>query len=645
MVAIASGLWWDHSKTTILAATLTLPLNYSNLLLSGLTILVTIAGSSFWIIVSFALHDWKARSANPSALDLQHQVSLRNSAGAPQTLWEAFKIHKAWSKNRKKPIIKQTCSVVVPALIVSAGFAIAALFTSRVADKAYSNVVVRVQPNNCGFLFFNTTSEYDLPALSAMGAKGQNDTRWARSHVANFYANTSSSTAPSIFIRPTLPYNVSSSAPCPIPARNRCILGPDRAFSITSGFLDSHEMLGINAKFEDRVSIQLSLTCSPVHTDDLVQETRNEDGDFMEFFLGPLYGATNYTYRYNKAIGNKTGIGYLIQSYRKFANSSLSSNSLLWKPIPDFSPTDADVTVHFLSQNSIAYLAPVHDQWFSANGTQTITSAGLTIFISDHNVDTMVCADRYVLCNPSIVSCTSPAGILGLVNSLTSTTLNYSTTQLSTADRILYSLAQSNTYTTVANLGTSALWANNMVTGHVSLGLPEDQWKTEVIGWFQTNLAMIQAHVVDFASNTAHLGPFGYVEPPRISYLQDQCTNQLVRAVGEVQNFSVCGMLIIVCVSAALILLDCSLERIVDFVDDFYERDSVARRARQGDNQLHLLRMALGGDDWTLGRWGIPVRDNDAKYNRPCGSKQLVSYGGSKTGVTGEDIRLMQVCE
>ncbi|CVL11177.1 hypothetical protein FPRO06_10011 [Fusarium proliferatum] len=313
MVAIASGLWWDHSKTTVLAATLTLPLEYSNLLLSGLTILVTIAGSSFWNIVAFALHDWKARNENPSTLDLQHQVSLRNSAGATQTLWETFKIHKAWSKNCKKPIVKQTCSVAVPALIVSAGFAIAALFTSRVANKAYSTVVARVQPSNCGFWLFNTTSDEDLPALSAMGAKGQNDTRRARSHVANFYANTSSSIAPSIFIRPTLPYDISSSAPCPIPARNRCISGPDQAFSITSAFLDSHEMLGINAKFEDRVSIQLSLTCSPVHTEDLVRESQNEDGAFMKFFLGPLHGLTDYTYRYNKAIGNKTGIGYLIQ--------------------------------------------------------------------------------------------------------------------------------------------------------------------------------------------------------------------------------------------------------------------------------------------------------------------------------------------
>ncbi|KAJ9427824.1 hypothetical protein FOXG_18867 [Fusarium oxysporum f. sp. lycopersici 4287] len=599
MVAIASGLWWDHSKTAILAATLTLPLNYSNLLLSGLTILVTIAGSSFWNIVAFFLHEWKAKSENPNALDLQQQVSLRNSAGATQTLWEAFKIHNA-------------------------------------------TVVARVQPNNCGFWFFNTTGKDDLPALSAMGAKGQNDTRRARSHVANFYANTSSSAAPSIFVRPTLPYDISSSAPCPIPAHDRCILGPNKAFSIKSAFLDSHEMLGINAKFEDRVSIQLSLTCSPVHTDDLVQETRNEAGAFMEFFLGPIHDMTNYTYRYNKAIANKTGIGYLIQSYPGFAKSSSLSNPLLWKPIPDFSPIDADVTVHFLSQNNIGYLAPVYDPWFSANGTYNITSQGTTIFGSNRNVDTMVCADQYVLCNPSIASCTSPAGVLNLVNNLTSTTLNFSTTQLSTADRILYSLVQSNTYTTVANLGTAALWANNMVTGHVSYGLPDDQWKTEVIGWFQTNLAMLQAYVVDFASNTADLGSFGYVKPPRDRYQKEQCTSQLVQAVGEAQNFSVCGILIIVCISAALVLLDCSLERIVDFVDDFYGRDSMARSARQADNKLHLLRMALGGNEWVLGRWGIPVRDGAAKYNRPSGSKDLVSYRDSKTG---EGTGCLQVCE
>jgi hypothetical protein len=313
MVAIATGLWWDHSKATILAATLTLPLHYGNLLLSGLTILVTIAGSSFWNIVAFFLHNWKAKSESPSAIDLQHQVSLRNSAGATQTLWEALKIHHAWSNRRSKQLLQKTCAVAVPALLVSAGFAVAAIFTSRVANKAHGTVIARAKPENCGVWSFNVTSRSDMLALNAMGAKMQNDVRRARSHVANFYANTSSSAARSAFMRPTLPYSISTSAPCPIPAADRCILGPNKAFSIATDFLDSHEMLGINAKFEDRISVQLSLTCSPVYIDDLTEETGPAHSGTVKYFLGPMQPSTNYTYKYNKARGNSTAIGYIVE--------------------------------------------------------------------------------------------------------------------------------------------------------------------------------------------------------------------------------------------------------------------------------------------------------------------------------------------
>ena len=56
MVAIATGPWWDHSKPPLLAATITLPVDSGRILLSGLTILVGVAGASFWNIVAFLLH-------------------------------------------------------------------------------------------------------------------------------------------------------------------------------------------------------------------------------------------------------------------------------------------------------------------------------------------------------------------------------------------------------------------------------------------------------------------------------------------------------------------------------------------------------------------------------------------------------------
>jgi hypothetical protein len=249
----------------------------------------------------------------------------------------------------------------------------------------------------------------------------------------------------------------------------------------------------------------------------------------------------------------------------------------------------------------------------------------------------MVCADQYVVCNPSTSSCTSPAGIISLTNDMSLNTLNLNEAQLATAARITQSLLHSATFDTVSALGAAALWANNIVvTGHISYGLPENQWQTEVLGWFQTNLAKFQASMVEFAFKTADLGPYGSVQSPVSRAQQAQCTSQLVRTVGDVQNFSVCGVLVVVCVSAALVLLDCSLEPIVDFINSFCGRDSVARRARQADNKLHLLRMAVteGVDDeneWELGKLDVPVRDAAAQFSRPTISKELVSYRESNS--------------
>jgi len=60
MVVITTGLWWDYSKPPILAATITLPIDLGGYLLSGLTLLVSVAGASFWNIVAFLLHHWRA---------------------------------------------------------------------------------------------------------------------------------------------------------------------------------------------------------------------------------------------------------------------------------------------------------------------------------------------------------------------------------------------------------------------------------------------------------------------------------------------------------------------------------------------------------------------------------------------------------
>jgi len=307
MVSIANGLWWDRSKPPVLAATLTLPINSGSVLLSGLTVLVTIAGGSFWNIFVFILHHWKAKRPSATAFDLQIQVLLRNSAGAVRSVWDAFKIHQAWSAKRPNQLLFQTCMVAIPAVFIWAGFSVAALFTSSVTNKAYASVVARAQPQNCGFWTFNSSNNEGAAIMARMEVA---NTVQARSYAANFYSNSSSSTPRPVFVKPTLGFTVDDDAPCPIPATERCVLGQDKAFRVVSDFLDSHDMLGINAKVEDRISLQLNLTCSPVYVKDLRTTTQTDGTVLVDYFLGPIRNISQFTYRYNTAAANNTGIGY-----------------------------------------------------------------------------------------------------------------------------------------------------------------------------------------------------------------------------------------------------------------------------------------------------------------------------------------------
>jgi len=250
-------------------------------------------------------------------------------------------------------------------------------------------------------------------------------------------------------------------------------------------------------------------------------------------------------------------------------------------------------------------------------------------YLPNAYVSVMFCADQHRICNPSTSTCTPLAGLRQTTDSaLSRNTLNLNPRQLTTAGRLLVSLIESSTYESVAPLGAAgALWANNLVTVRTSPGLPDNQWQREVLGWFQTGLARLQAYVVDYASNdgggglsrfrvaqqSVNANVANLDESNRL--LREQCGNQLIQMTGEVQNFSFLGVMVIVCVSAFLVLLDWSLGSVVEFAGRFVRWAAVVGEARRADGVLDLLRAVLEGRarveereaSWEHGALGVPV--------------------------------------
>jgi hypothetical protein len=191
---------------------------------------------------------------------------------------------------------------------------------------------------------------------------------------------------------------------------------------------------------------------------------------------------------------------------------------------------------------------------------------------------------------------------------------------------------------TVQLIILAALLAQETLLEILSPGLPANQWTLEVTRWFTTSLAKMQSSVVEYASNEDP-GPYGYIitpenfhEPPaKRDQLTQQCKTQRIQSSSKVQSFSMLGLGIVSGTAVLLILVSLSLESCIKLV----ERKSTAIHrgvARQADDKLHLLRMALGdqgevGLHWGIGTLDVPVAGIRAEIEGPSmGAEGLASY-------------------
>jgi hypothetical protein len=648
MSGVYNGIWRDYSSSSIITGTtLTLDVAGANYVLSALTFLVTIAGASFWNITAFVLHHFLTKKRSPDDVDLQHRVLLRNAPTVGSSIIWLVKIHLAWSSKKRKGLWLGTLILLLPALLTFLLFSAASILTSRVANKSYAGALAPILPSACGKIqYYNDTSS---AAMSWTQSKSLNDTLRARSYVREFYFGAMSSASQfSVFPRAILPYTSSYDASCPFPNTSRCSLGEDKAFSVTTKLLDSHTDLGINAPPADRIQFQMEMVCSPLDIRDRIVTSQYNSQVSDYIFLGPLIGGSNSTY------GALHEVVSTPLDYHLFSVSDLEYDTvpgaLGWLPISDLNATKADNAVFFLSQYSVTYLSPVNDPFYAAHWALNFsqTSGPLEVRYAPDSLTTALgCTSQYVFCNPTSGHCTDPDSLISVstpmfypdVWSSSSTT----TAQQQTRDRIVAGLMSGSPTMAAIAIGKQALWASGDLFYTISPGLPDYQWTYEVLGWFQTNLAMLQGHVLEFATKAgitplpASLG--GVADPitaqvdPNDKDLvairdaqRNQCYNQLVATTGLVQNFSFLGIMIIVCGSALIVLLDWSLESLVKLFARLRKTSSpsTGKLARETDGNLHLLRIALsdsgsGNEDtettrWKMGFMDVPVRKPAQKH-------------------------------
>ncbi|KAK5994624.1 hypothetical protein PT974_05105 [Cladobotryum mycophilum] len=591
MHQIATGFWTDYSQSPALGATLTLRKTSANYLLSALTVIVTVASTSAWRLLAFYLHDAWAGRVSPDALDLQHRVMLRNTRSAVSSVISLVRLHFAWAKRPPPQLLRRTLSLLILLFVIFGTFMAASILISRVVSS--NGDVARLIPYLCGDASYYSSVQVDHWTT--------NNARQDRLILSEKYENSSViNNMQPVFIRPTLPYKVSTDAPCPFPNATRCSLGPDGAFAMTSG---------------DRVSFQVNMTCSLLQVEDLSMPCNNTDSTPMAMVnIGTSSTPTAQDGSSILQFSEPPNVGlpyYQLQQIQLYDGRYKYAS---WIPSLEFDRTHADLYSFILAQGRMLHYAPVQDPWFLATKPH---SSFLNVYVANNLFGFIGYAMEWTMCNP----------VLGLC-------LN--SEQNTTAQRILKYIEHNELSLLIDNLKQEALYINERSLFSLeSSSMPDTQWRTEVLGWFQLILAMIQAMAVEYAAKSPNYEKSMHTLITLENVHDGQCRNQLVSVVGEEENFSVLGLAVMLGFCLVIIIASLVVEPLSDRV--WGPRNFSSRRlARQADDKLHLLRMALSDPDderceWELGRGDIPILAGSYTHGKSEVVNKLVVYTKSSS--------------
>lgn len=294
-----------------------------------------------------------------------------------------------------------------------------------------------------------------------------------------------------------------------------------------------------------------------------------------------------------------------------------------WTPIPEFSRSDADVTLLILAGNQISYEHATSDPFFSANWN--VTALGQEYFLSDSYLRLLGCAEQYQVCNPNKPSADGQSTLCGPLSTTFSLadslpTVDFNDKQLATAGFMAVGLSHTSLWFSVDGRGSQALEAQSTVFGREQIAaLPNNQWHAEVGGWFQVGLATLQQFLLETA-----IGPINIVEsggvltPPGDDAERAICKRQTIRNASGYQNFSILGVAIILVLGVILIALGWGLDIVVGWIEKLFGWDFL-RLSWITDDYLQLQRLAYeaaGDDSWVACVKDVPVMKGNAAGER-----------------------------
>jgi len=298
-IPIHLGFWINWSYGQIGGATLTLTRRDGAFVVAFLAIFVGIAANSLWRIACFGLHLYLSSGTIPQdGLYHQRQAILRNSSNAITGLKQFFRVHLAWRKKTRKVHGRMLPMVVLAASLSiasgAAGVLSSWIFSSDANEVLISGVYCGVTDEEK----FSSTIEragFVLPYISKQA-------QLALNYVSQCYNDGSPTDECKVYVKSTLSPIINRDVECPF-GKEICV-NQSNNMRLDTGFLDSHDDLGMNLPRNFRFLYRVVEQCAPLATNGYTKTNSIGDSSYLIQTMRYYYGAPNgqnqdvHTYEY-----------------------------------------------------------------------------------------------------------------------------------------------------------------------------------------------------------------------------------------------------------------------------------------------------------------------------------------------------------
>ncbi|KAK0509919.1 hypothetical protein JMJ35_007313 [Cladonia borealis] len=625
-VTVYTGPWMNWTKGPIYGGTITLTLRDASILVSFFALFVRLVGSHLWSIFCYLLHQWRSKQGNRDAFHHQHQALLRNSSSAATTLWLWLKVGWAWRSETLHPVLHSLAFVAIGILYIAA-IGIAGLFSSRIVITDHS---VLVRSNKCGSWPLpdeftpSNSNNFSVPPdvfqeQESYAINSRQDLTGSLAYVQDCYPVAGPGCEN--YIVGALNQTITWNASCPFD-ESLCLTD---AIEIITGFIDS--------------AIDLVLSTDSTFATSKVGPDPNDaaypDDDEMYFWYGPDKQGDNYTMNFS----NYTTNG----AYDYWYDLSSASSIQDFTPIEAFNPANADIDILFLL-NRMEYLNPVDDPWFAAHvsyNERYDTNFEYPPYVADRAVSPLGCTTSHQFCNPNLppeLGCTSWNGWeQTLLSPSTQPQLSFNSRQNATYTRLMEAAYAASLDQVLIALDQGILFAAQYAAKDLTVELPSDWWKEEVVQLNSIMLAYMQSLMVSYVTGPELSAYDIYIKPPSTPEEQEFCENQIIQNT-SFYCFSVLGMAVILVVGGLIILINLILEPLVRLFRNMIKRDHGLYKQLEWDmtETLQLQRLVYEGQG--SGTWHgepdvVPVTTHGDRFGIPkwmgVGDAKRISLGGA----------------